>query len=146
MLAEDEMVGCHHRLNGCKSEQTPGDGEGQGSLACCSPGVVRSQTRLTKQQQQQRVGATGPVSLAPGSAQNGSATSIPLPGDLAGCFQFAPRIFSPVRQDPGFPHFVIQAGNLDPERNPLHTLPCLDGCRFLSHRVFWASPCFSLTC
>ena len=26
------MVGWHHRLNGLKSEQTPGDGEGQGSL------------------------------------------------------------------------------------------------------------------
>ena len=34
---EDEMVGWHHRLNGHEFEQTPGDGEGQGSLACCSP-------------------------------------------------------------------------------------------------------------
>ena len=35
---EDEMVGCHHRLNGHEFEQTPGDSEGQGSLgsACCS--------------------------------------------------------------------------------------------------------------
>ena len=31
------MVGWHHRLNGHKFEQTLGDGEGQGSLACCSP-------------------------------------------------------------------------------------------------------------
>ena len=31
-LAEDEMVGKHHRLNGHESEQTPGDSEGQGSL------------------------------------------------------------------------------------------------------------------
>ena len=31
------MVGWHHRLNGHESEQTPGDTEGQGSLACCSP-------------------------------------------------------------------------------------------------------------
>ena len=30
---EDEMVGRHHHLNGCKFEQTPGDSEGQGSLA-----------------------------------------------------------------------------------------------------------------
>ena len=35
--AEDEMVGWHHQLNGHKSEQTPGDSEEQGSLACCSP-------------------------------------------------------------------------------------------------------------
>ena len=33
---EDEMVGWHHRLNGNEFEQTPGDGEGQGSLAYCS--------------------------------------------------------------------------------------------------------------
>ena len=30
------MVGWHHQLNGHGSEQIPGDGEGQGSLACCS--------------------------------------------------------------------------------------------------------------
>ena len=35
--AEDEMVRWHHRLNGHKSEQTPGDNEGQGSLGCCNP-------------------------------------------------------------------------------------------------------------
>ena len=34
---QDEMVGWHHQLNGHEFEQTPGDGEGQGSLACCSP-------------------------------------------------------------------------------------------------------------
>ena len=31
------MVGWHHQLNAHESEQTPGDGEGQGGLACCSP-------------------------------------------------------------------------------------------------------------
>ena len=34
---EDEMVGWHHQLNRCEFEQASGDGEGQGSLACCSP-------------------------------------------------------------------------------------------------------------
>ena len=34
---EDEMVVWHHRLNGHEFEQTPGDSEGQGSLACYSP-------------------------------------------------------------------------------------------------------------
>ena len=33
----DEMAGWHHRPNGHELEQTPGDGEGQGSLECCSP-------------------------------------------------------------------------------------------------------------
>ena len=40
-MAKDEMVREHHQLNGYESEQTPGDSEGQGSLACCS------QTRLS---------------------------------------------------------------------------------------------------
>ena len=35
--AEEEMVGWHHHLDGHEFEQTPGDSEGQGSLACCSP-------------------------------------------------------------------------------------------------------------
>ena len=34
---EDEMVGWHHLLDGYEFEQTPGDGEGQGTLVCCSP-------------------------------------------------------------------------------------------------------------
>ena len=35
-MTEDKMVGWHHRLNGHEFEQTLGDGEGQGSLVCCS--------------------------------------------------------------------------------------------------------------
>ena len=35
--AEDEMSRWHHQLNGPEFEQTLGDNEGQGSLACCSP-------------------------------------------------------------------------------------------------------------
>ena len=34
---EDEIGGWHHWLNGHEFEQTPGDGEGQGSLVCYSP-------------------------------------------------------------------------------------------------------------
>ena len=34
---EDEIIVWHHQLNGHELEQTPGDGEGQGSLTCCSP-------------------------------------------------------------------------------------------------------------
>ena len=34
---EDEMVGWYHWLNGHEFEQALGDGDGQGSLACCSP-------------------------------------------------------------------------------------------------------------
>ena len=34
-MTEDEMVGWHHWLNGNGFEQTQGDGDGQGSPACC---------------------------------------------------------------------------------------------------------------
>ena len=37
MTTEDEVVGWHQRLNAHEFEQTPGDGEEQGSLACCGP-------------------------------------------------------------------------------------------------------------
>ena len=33
---EDEMIGWHHWLHGHEFDQTPGVGDGQGSLACCS--------------------------------------------------------------------------------------------------------------
>ena len=36
-MTEDEMVGWHHRFNGHEFEQTPGVGDGQRGLACCSP-------------------------------------------------------------------------------------------------------------
>ena len=36
-MTEDEMAGWHHQLNGQEFVQILGDGEGQGSLACCSP-------------------------------------------------------------------------------------------------------------
>ena len=36
-MTEDEMVRWHHRLDGLESEQTAGVGDGQASLACCSP-------------------------------------------------------------------------------------------------------------
>ena len=36
-MTENEMVGRHHRLNGHEFEQAPRIGNGQGSLACCSP-------------------------------------------------------------------------------------------------------------
>ena len=36
-MTENQMVGWHHWPKGHEFEQAPGDGEGQGSLACCSP-------------------------------------------------------------------------------------------------------------
>ena len=35
------MVGWHHQLDGYEFEQTLGDGEGQGNLACCKSMVLQ---------------------------------------------------------------------------------------------------------
>ena len=40
-MTEEEVVGRHHGLSGQEFEQALGDGEGQGSLACCSPGGLK---------------------------------------------------------------------------------------------------------
>ena len=47
------MVRWHHRLNGHEFEQALGDGEGQGSLVCCSSwGHTVGHDLVTEQQQQ----------------------------------------------------------------------------------------------
>ena len=38
-VTEDKIVGWHHQISGHEFEQTSGDSEGQGSLACCSSWV-----------------------------------------------------------------------------------------------------------
>ena len=45
------MVGWHHQFTGDEFEQTPGDGEGQGSLVCCSPRSCKElDDRVTEQE------------------------------------------------------------------------------------------------
>ena len=46
-MTEDDMVGWHQCLNGHKFEKALGDGEGQGSLACCSPWGWKKSNRLS---------------------------------------------------------------------------------------------------
>ena len=43
------MVGWHHELGGREFEQAPGDGEGQGDQACCSPWGCK-ESNMTEQQ------------------------------------------------------------------------------------------------
>ena len=53
-MPEEKTVGWHHWRNGHEFEQTPGDGEGQGSLASCSPwGSQRVRHNWAAEQQQQ---------------------------------------------------------------------------------------------
>ena len=48
-MTEDEMVGWHHQLNGHEFEWTPGVGDRQGGLACCSPSGCK-ESYTTEQQ------------------------------------------------------------------------------------------------
>ena len=57
--AEDEMVRWHHQPKGHESEQTLGDGEGQGSRVCCSPWGAKSWTRLNYTGCETEPGETG---------------------------------------------------------------------------------------
>ena len=60
-MTEDEMVGWCHQLNGHEFGWTPGHGEGQGNLACCSPwGHKESDTteRLNNKTEVQTRGVT----------------------------------------------------------------------------------------
>ena len=55
-VTEDEMVEWHHWLRAYEFEQTLGDGERQGSLACCRPHSMcykKNQTLLSSWKQQQ---------------------------------------------------------------------------------------------
>ena len=45
----DEMVGWHHQFNRHELGQTPGVGEGQGSLVCCSPWGHKESDIVTEQ-------------------------------------------------------------------------------------------------
>ena len=57
---EDEMVGWYHWLNGHEFEQTLGDGEGQGSLVCCSPWGLKESDMTARLNN--RLGVAGPRS------------------------------------------------------------------------------------
>ena len=68
-MTEDEMVGWHHQLNGHGFEQILGDGEGQGSLVCCSASAAAAAVSL-----QSCPTLCDPI--------NGSPPGFPVPGIL----------------------------------------------------------------
>ena len=51
-MTENETVEWHDQLTGHEPEQTPGDSEGQGSLACCSLWGHRVGQDIAPEQQQ----------------------------------------------------------------------------------------------
>ena len=62
-MTEDEMVGWHHQLSGHEFEQALGDGEGQGSLACCSPWGHRELDTTERLNNNRCVHPTSPCNL-----------------------------------------------------------------------------------
>ena len=61
-LTEDEMVGWHHWRSGHEFEQTPGDSEGQGRLACCRP-WSHKELHITEQLNNKRQRCKGRIAV-----------------------------------------------------------------------------------
>ena len=61
-MTENEMVGWHHWLKGHEFEQAPGDGDGQGSLECCSLWGCK-EPDTTEQRKQQKLGNSKLIAL-----------------------------------------------------------------------------------
>ena len=77
LISEDEIVGWHHRLNGHEFEQAPGDGEGQGSLAFCSPWVHRVRQNWVTKQHSRRLPENQPVCAVESWNTNSYCPAIP---------------------------------------------------------------------
>ena len=77
----DEMVGWHHRPSGHEFEQIPGDGEGQGSLACCISRVQRVGHDLVTELNL-AVACKTPLSLEFARQEYWSQLLFPSPGDF----------------------------------------------------------------
>ena len=60
------MVGWHHQLNGHEFQKTPGDGEGQESLVCCSPWGCKNNNNNSMPTLQSSSGNTHPAGLIQG--------------------------------------------------------------------------------
>ena len=101
------MVGWHHRLNGHAFEQSPEDGEGQESLACCSPWGRKgsdSTEQLNNREQQGggsilggRCRATWPSPPAgPEVRSQGSPAFISSPRDCSGLGPCQPDVLPPL--------------------------------------------------
>ena len=73
---EDEMVGWHHRLNGHEFEQTWGDDDGQGGLACCSLWGRKEKGTTERLNNISHHGRSGPLS-SPSTSGESAGTSVP---------------------------------------------------------------------
>ena len=77
---EDGLVGWHHQLNGHELEQTPGDGEGQGSLACWGPW---SHKELDTPERLNNSSSSKQISGSNGSSDSSVENSCETPGTRA---------------------------------------------------------------
>ena len=75
------MVGWHHRLSGHEFEQTRGDDDGQGGLACCSPWGRKEKDTTERLNNISHHGRSGPLS-SPSTSGESAGTSVP-PGHTA---------------------------------------------------------------
>ena len=136
---EDEMVGWHRWLNGHEFEQTPGDGEGQGSLACCSP-WGRKESDMNEWLKNNQLCSPAQVSTPPvrphrvQSAARTRAPCVPSAQSLPSSFPL-PRMSSPICPNPlplsGTPQVSAPPGSLLQPHDVL-LMPCSPELKYLS--------------
>ena len=96
---EDEMVGWHHRIDEHEFQQAPGVGDGQESLACCSP-WGRKESNTTEQHYQLTDGSILVFSQEKMSALSTTLSSVQLSSVAQSC----PTLCDPMDcSTPGLP-------------------------------------------
>ena len=70
------MVGWHHRFDGHEFEKVPGVGDGQGSLACCSPWGLK-ESDMTERLTELRVTYDWIIGLFPNLVLSHFSVSVP---------------------------------------------------------------------
>ena len=101
-MTEDEMGGWHHLLNRHESEKTPGDGEGQKSLTCCSPWRHKQSDTTERLNNNNNTETQGLVEVSPSTILDppGSSPFLPCPRAQPFFQRLCPVRFPPVSAPP----------------------------------------------
>ena len=110
------MVGWHHQLNGQKFEHALGGGDGQGSLACCSPCGCK-ESDMTE-----RVNCPEAQSLPRGVGPLCSALSLSISSAVAHTSRLRAAV-CPQAVGPAWPLFRLRPCWSHPRLNDNHSLP-----------------------
>ena len=78
-MTKDETLGWHHRLSGPEFEQALGDGEAQGSLACCSSWGRKESDTTERLDSSSKTRMEGQLLKVPSLSVAAKGVAVPLP-------------------------------------------------------------------